>query len=99
MAGAPEGNQNAVKGKRWSQAIDRALAMRSKSAGIEALDVLAEQLLKKADEGDITALKELGDRIEGKPAQAIVGPGDNGEHTLILSAPWMESVAKARGWV
>lgn len=71
MAGAPKGNQNALKGKRWSDAIDRALAKRSKALGIEALDELAEKLLAKCDELDMTALKELGDRIEGKPSQAI----------------------------
>ena len=43
--GAPLGNQNAVKAKRWQQAIDRALERRSKAAGIEALDELAEKLL------------------------------------------------------
>lgn len=68
---APQGNQNAIKAKRWSQAIDRALAERSKSKGIEALDELAEKLLANCDLGDMTALKELGDRIEGKPSQSI----------------------------
>ncbi len=71
--GAPEGNQNALKAKRWLQAIDRALEKRSKFAGIQALDELAEKLLKRADDGDMSALKELGDRIDGKPAQAITG--------------------------
>jgi hypothetical protein len=77
--GAPLGNQNGVKAKRWSQAIDRALAKRSKGDGIAALDELAEKLLALADAGDLGALKELGDRIEGKPQQQIVGAGDNGE--------------------
>ena len=45
---------------------------------VEALDVLAETLLTKCDEGDVTALKELGDRLEGKPAQAITG-ADGGD--------------------
>lgn len=70
---APIGNQNAAKAKRWSDAIDRALALRCKGDGIAALDALAEKLLLLADAGDISALKELGDRIEGKPAQAITG--------------------------
>jgi hypothetical protein len=69
--GAPLGNQNAAKGKRWSDAIDRALAKRCKGDGIKALDELAEKLLSKADEGDMSALKELGDRIEGKPQQQV----------------------------
>lgn len=71
---APFGNQFAAKSRRWSAAIDRALAKRSRVAGIEALDELAEKLLLAAEQGDLTALKELGDRLEGKPAQAITGP-------------------------
>ena len=70
---APEGNQNAVKSKRWSQAIDRALAKRCKGDGIAALDDLAEKLLANAEAGDMAALRELGDRLEGKPAQTITG--------------------------
>tara|TARA_R110000868_G_scaffold389707_2_gene659051 strand:+ start:327 stop:602 length:276 start_codon:yes stop_codon:yes gene_type:complete len=70
---APLGNTNATKGKRWSQAIDRALAKRCLGNGIKALDDLAEVLLKEAEAGDISALKELGDRLEGRPHQTIGG--------------------------
>jgi hypothetical protein len=70
-AGAPLGNTNAAKGKIWSAAIARALEHRSRKDQKDALDALAEVLLSKCDEGDLTALKELGDRLEGKPAQAI----------------------------
>lgn len=28
----------------------------------------------------------------------IEGPGPNGEHRFKLEAPWLEEVAKARGW-
>lgn len=76
LGGAPEGNQNAAKGKRWSQAIDRALSKRSPSDRTKALDELAEKLLKAADAGESWALKELGDRIEGKPAQSHIIGGD-----------------------
>lgn len=80
--GAPLGNQNGVKAKRWSQAIDRALSARSKRDGIEALDKLAENLLALAEAGDLGALKELGDRLEGKPSQQIIGAGEEGEHLI-----------------
>jgi hypothetical protein len=74
---APIGNQNARKGKLWNAAILRALEKRSRADRIEALDALAEKLLQGCDEGDITALKELGDRLDGKPAQMIQGDPDN----------------------
>lgn len=83
---APQGNQFAVKAKRWSQAIDRALAARSRKDQIDALDQLAEKLLAKCDEGDMTALKELGDRLEGKAAQAVTVLGDEDQplvHKLV----------------
>lgn len=68
---APIGNNNAAKAKRWSAAIERALANRSRKASLDALDALAEKLLAKCDEGDMSALKELGDRLDGKPMQAV----------------------------
>lgn len=57
-------------------AIERALDKRGASDRRQALDELAEKLLAKCDEGDMGALKELGDRLDGKPAQAIVGETD-----------------------
>lgn len=73
--GAPLGNQNNVKGGRWKAAIDRALEKRSRAKQIEALDELAEKLLAACDSGDLQALKELGDRLDGKATQAITGAG------------------------
>lgn len=88
---APLGNQNAIKAKRWSQAIDRALEKRSKAAGIEELDRLAEKFLDSIEEmtaatekrgPDIGGFKELGDRLEGKPSQEIQHSGDVNVFTM-----------------
>lgn len=68
---APIGNQNAAKAKIWSAAIQRALEKRSRLEQKDAIDALAEKLLGLCDEGDLGALKELGDRLEGKPSQMI----------------------------
>lgn len=76
MAGAPEGNTNAAKGTRWRHAIDTALANRCKSDGQKALVAIAEAMLEKAAAGDMTAIKELGDRIDGKVAQTNILAGD-----------------------
>jgi hypothetical protein len=73
---APEGNTNARNGKLWRQAIQRALEKRAADNGRHSnaeLDELADKLLCACSAGDLSALKELGDRLEGKPAQAIVG--------------------------
>ena len=68
---APLGNQNAAKAKMWSAAINRALEKRAGGDKIKALDALAEKLLAACESGDLPALKELGDRLEGKPGQSI----------------------------
>jgi len=65
--GAPLGNKNASKNKIWSDAIRKEVLSRKR------LDKLAKKLVDKAEEGDIQCLREVGDRIEGKPAQSIVG--------------------------
>ena len=78
MAGAPIGNKNARKENRaWGDEIRKAVKQRKR------LRKLAEALLDKAEEGDIAALKEFGDRFDGKVAQMIHGPGDDGEHTIV----------------
>lgn len=70
---APKGNQNAKKAKVWSDAIRKALA-----GDKTRINRLAQALLDKAESGDMAALKELGDRLEGKPVQAHEVGGDEG---------------------
>lgn len=78
MAGAPIGNQNAAKGRLWNLAINKALRKRSKSEQLEELEAIADQLIDLAKSGDMQALKELGDRMDGKPTQTIAGTGEDG---------------------
>lgn len=78
MAGAPQGNRNAAKAKVWHAAIMRALEAREKSRidGKRELDALAEKLIELVASGDLAALKEFGDRLDGKPAQAVEMSGE-----------------------
>lgn len=55
----------------WHSAIVRALAKRAKGDQVKALDDLAEKFITAVEGGDIQAFKELGDRLDGKPAQSI----------------------------
>lgn len=74
--GAPKGNQNAANAHMWKAAILRALDQKTRLDGKEALDSLAHVLLAKVEEGEISAIKEFGDRIDGKSAQSLnIGGG------------------------
>lgn len=72
--GGPEGNTKSSRDNRlWRNTIQRAIAQ----GDPDRLRRIAEKLLAKAEEGDLGALKELGDRIDGKAAQQIIMQGDN----------------------
>ena len=70
--GAPAGNKNATKNRPWADAINRALLAEDG----KKLRELAERLIERAIEGDIPALKEIGDRVDGKAAQQVQLSGD-----------------------
>jgi hypothetical protein len=69
--GGQPGNTNAVSKRPWTAAIERALAKRSLAKRREAIDDLAEKLLKQCDRGDVQALKEFADRMEGRTIHQI----------------------------
>ena len=79
---APPGNQNARKGKDWREAVRYALAKEGRSvegddpAYVRGLRIVAEKFVEAAKNGDPWALKELGDRIDGKAAQSLTLSGD-----------------------
>lgn len=76
MAGRPRG---AWKDKAWRDAL-RVAVMRPADQTVKPkteLDAIAVSLVKAAKEGDTPAIKEIGDRLDGKVAQAIVGGDDD----------------------
>lgn len=64
-SGAQKGNSNAAKPRVWSDAIRKAVTQG------KSLDTLATKLVKMAQDGDMQAIKEIGDRLEGRAAQSI----------------------------
>lgn len=77
--GAPIGNKNATKNKIWSDAVRKAITQG------ENINLLAAALVEKALAGDISALKEIGDRLEGKPTQQI---DQTTEHSGEVTYTW-----------
>jgi len=71
---APIGNKNSTLEKRiWSKIV-RKLAIQEDHA---KLHKVANALFEKASEGDIGAIKELGDRLDGKSMQENMVTGDS----------------------
>ena len=73
---APVGNQNSSKANRlWAETIRRAVVQ----GDGERLRRIAEKLLDAAEAGDLQAIKELGDRLDGKPAQSVAVGNEEGQ--------------------
>jgi hypothetical protein len=71
-AGPPPGPK---KNKIWREALERAIKRREHDDP-QALEKLADSLLCKVSEGDVGAIKELGDRLDGKVTQTHGGDDD-----------------------
>lgn len=86
--GAPVGNLNAAKEKRWFDALDRAI----KQDEGKRLRAAAEKLLDLAAAGEPWAVREMGDRLDGKPKQQteISGP-DGGPVEASLTVSFIDA--------
>ena len=64
--------------KIWADAVRRAVNRRlDKEEGKpKKLERLADKIVEAGLAGDIQAMKEIGDRLDGKPKQAHVGDDD-----------------------
>ena len=75
--GAPKGNNNAGKARSWAEAIDKALKQ-SKDGMPQKLRALADKIIDMALDGDMAAMKEIGDRVDGKALAHVHVTGDLG---------------------
>ena len=71
--GRPKGAEN--RDKPWRSAIRKAVHELRAADGddkkVKALGLLADRLVTKGLEGDIAAIKEIGDRLDGKAVQGV----------------------------
>jgi hypothetical protein len=78
--GGQIGNKNSIKTNRlWAETIRRAVVQDD----AQRLRQIAEALLIKASEGDMAAIKELGDRLDGKALQENKLSGDSDQPLTI----------------
>ena len=56
--------------KPWRDALMRAVKRRDAGDAL-ALERLADAAVKKGLAGDVSALKEIGDRLDGRPVQQV----------------------------
>jgi hypothetical protein len=70
--GAPEGNDNARKGKMFYDQLRKILVQNDQLK----LRKISEKLAEAAEKGEAWAIKEIMDRMDGKPVavQEIQGP-------------------------
>lgn len=84
MAARNDGKTGFKADKLWTDALRRAV-LRAAEDGkpTKRLEIIANQCAKKAMEGDITAMKEIGDRLDGRPTQTLAGDPDS-PHKLVI---------------
>jgi hypothetical protein len=94
------GNRNAAKAKTWEHAIRKALARASQEQPL-ALGRIADKLVARALQGDDFAVREIGDRLDGKPKASTEHTGANGSalfpvtHIAVTGVEPQQVVAEA----
>lgn len=74
--------------KLWRDAIRKAaLEVAEGKRGPKKLEMAARSLVNAAIDGDVSAAKELGDRLDGKVAQALEHRGADGGALVITWQP------------
>jgi hypothetical protein len=77
-----KGNTNSSKNNRlWADTLKRALIQ----ADGNKIRAIADALIEKAASGDVSAIRELGDRVDGKPTQQI---DQTTEHSGEVTYTW-----------
>jgi hypothetical protein len=80
--GAPTGNQNGKRGKLFYDALRVALVQEDR----KSLRKITDKLVKAAEEGDAWAVKEIMDRMDGKPVNTTELSGAEGSPLKLVVA-------------
>jgi hypothetical protein len=68
--------------KEWRWALSRAVKERT-ADGAHKLDAIARKVVALAEAGDLGAAKEIGDRLDGRPAMLATGEDDAPQKLVI----------------
>ena len=82
QSGNPNGR---AKDKVWGDAIRIAVNEAHEGGNGKKLRALADKLVDKALAGDMTAMKEIGDRLDGKTAQSVEMTGEATTNYVMLA--------------
>ena len=91
---APAGNRFGAHDKPWTRALQRHVQQNP-----DLLRRIAIATFAKAEEGDLSALKEIADRLDGKPAQSvdISGSLNTGKTAKELTNDELAAIATGSG--
>lgn len=82
--GAPIGSTNA-RGKILTDALKRALARSGDGDMYAGANKVVQVAIDAAMAGEQWAIKEIWDRLEGKPVQAVAGADGEGPVSLLIT--------------
>ena len=72
--------------KPWADAVRIVMSEDDPETQKSRLLLLAEKLFAEAMAGDMVAIKEIGDMLDGKPARAVIGDSDQ---PIELTMRWL----------
>lgn len=78
------GNPNGRPKAEWSWSGLLKEAAEQELKGKAKKEWIAESLFNQAIKGNVQAIKEFGDRIDGKPTQPVSGTGEGGAIEVII---------------
>jgi len=73
--------------KAFRDALRRVVSERDKETGAKKLDLLAHRLVHNGLGGDVSALKEIADRLDGKPNQTQIIDATVTNHMVMAPPP------------
>ena len=85
--GGQPGNKHAGNPRMARKALERALELRSPVDRYRTLVEIWDRVIQSALDGDNQAANMIVDRLDGKPAQEILGMENSAPPTIVMQMP------------